>query len=180
MSRSALPPDHFAVGEIQRAHGIRGEVKVRVLSDNEARFQPAGKLAVTCPPFALTVQHVRTHKGALLIQFAEIATRTEADLLRGAWLSVAESQVASPDPGSYWIHDIIGCQVKTEEGRSLGRIRQVLATGANDVYEVKPDAALEISVPILLPATPDVIRDVDIEQRLITVHLLPGLIEGLA
>lgn len=180
MSGSALPGDHFVVGEIQRAHGTRGEVKVRVLSDNAERFQPESQLAVTCPPFTLTVQHVRAHKGALLVQFAEIATRTEADMLRGAWLSVAESAVPAPDPGSYWIHDIIGCQVNTEEGRPLGHVQQVLSTGANDVYEIKPDAGLGVTPPILLPATSEVIRDVDTTRRIITVRLLPGLIECMA
>ncbi len=178
-SSTTLPADHFVVGTIQRAHGTRGEVKVHVLSDNANRFQPEHQMTVSRAPGRLTVQHARPHKASLLVQFTEITTRTEAEKLRGAWLTVAATEVPELDPGSYWVHDILGCQVTTLNGQVLGCIQQVLATGANDVYEVAPDKSLDRTAPILLPATSDVIRMVDTERRHVVVHLLPGLVEDL-
>ncbi len=179
-THTVCPDDHFVVGQILRAHGTRGEVRVRILSDNEARFLPDSRLDVSQPPFTLTILQARRHKDSLLVQFSEVTSRTRAETLRGAWLSVSNSKVPELDPGSYWIHDIIGCQVQTEEGRLLGRIRQVLSTGANDVYEVEPAKELGTTVPILVPATTDVIRFVDIGRQIVIVHLLPGLVECLS
>lgn len=169
-------PDHFVVGRIHGAHGIRGEVKVKVLTENAARFDPGRQLVAARSPFALSVVRTRPHRGTLLVQFAEIASRTDAEALQGAWLSVPASQIEAPAPGSYWVHDIIGARVETEKGQYIGQIRQVLETGANDVYEVVPAPALNMTDTLLLPAISDVIRQVDTARGIVTVHLLPGLV----
>lgn len=173
------PADAFVVGQVQKAHGIRGETSVRPLTDNEERFAPGSQLISTQGPPRLSVAAVRAHKGALLVKFEEITTRTEAESLRGAWLSVSEERIPVLDPGTFWIHDIIGSQVFTEQGRHLGRVRHVMQTGANDVFEVEAAPSLKGHGPILLPATAEVIRRVDIEKRTVQVRLLPGLIPDL-
>lgn len=171
-------PQAVIVGRVLGAHGLRGEVKIQSLTDNPARFRPGGRMSVQVQgtPRALTVASLRPWRRALLIRFEEISTRTAAEALRHAWLTVPPEQLDDLQPGSYWVHDIIGARVETETGRPVGRVRQVLMTGANDVYEVEPDASLQVTETVLLPATAEVIRAVDVQQGVVKVKLLPGLI----
>ena len=170
------PDDHFVVGRIEKPHGIKGEVGVRVITDNDERFTPRRVLHSTQGPSRLTVASTRRHKQALLVQFAEVRDRTLAESLRGAWLSVPEAEVPPPEPGTWWIHDIVGASVTTDTGLFLGVVTDVAATGANDVWEVHPDPALGLDQPILLPAIREVVLAVDIPGRSVIVHLLPDLL----
>ena len=170
------PDDHFVVGRIEKPHGIQGEVGVRVITHNDERFAPRQILHSTRGPNPLTIQSTRRHKQALLVRFVEVQDRTAAESLRGAWLSVPEADVREPEPGTWWIHDIIGSSVTTDAGVYLGVVTDVAATGANDVWEVRPAPDLGLSQPILLPAIREVVIEVDIAGRSVIVHLLPGLL----
>lgn len=95
--------------------------------------------------------------------------------MRGEWLFIPDQDAAELDEDTYYVHDIIGAAVQTQDGRPLGVVKDILFTGANEVYIVTPPDAPERE--ILLPAIADVILQVDVEQGLITVNLLPGLLE---
>lgn len=170
------PDDHFVVGRVEKPHGIKGEVGIRVITDNGERFAPQQILHSTRGPSPLTVQATRRHKQALLVRFVEVRDRTAAESLRGAWLSVPEADVPEPEPGTWWIHDIVGSSVTTDAGLYLGVVTNVAATGANDIWEVRPAPDLGLSQPILLPAIREVVTEVDIPGRAVIVHLLPGLL----
>jgi 16S rRNA processing protein RimM len=100
--------------------------------------------------------------------------------VRGLWLYVPEAEAAELEEGQYWIHDIIGLQVVTEAGQAIGKITDVLATGANDVYVVRPAAGINGGRDVLLPAIEDVVARVDLPQGIMVIHLLDGLIDGLS
>ncbi|MCE2466728.1 MAG: 16S rRNA processing protein RimM [Caldilineaceae bacterium] len=170
------PDDHFVVGRVEKPHGIKGEVGIRVITDNNGRFAPRQILHSTHGRSPLTVLSTRRHKQALLVRFVEIQDRTAAEALRGAWLSVPEADVPPPAPGTWWIHDIVGSSVTTDAGLYLGVVTDVTATGANDVWEVSPAPELGLGQPILLPAIREVVTEVDIPGRSVVVHLLPGLL----
>ena len=170
------PDDHFVVGRVEKPHGIKGEVGIRVITDNGERFTPRQILHSTRGPSPLTVRAARRHKQTLLVRFVEVRDRTAAESLRGAWLSVPEADVPEPEPGTWWIHDIVGSSVTTDAGLYLGVVTDVAATGANDVWEVRPAPDLGLSQPILLPAIREVVAAVDIPGRAVIVHLLPGLL----
>jgi 16S rRNA processing protein RimM len=178
--RKASPPKvkgkkgHFAVGKVVGVHGLKGEVKVDSYTDFPERFAAGAVLVLGDELEPLTVRESRPHKGHLLVGFEEIEGRDDAETLRGEWLYVPEHAASELGENVYWVHDILGMKVISDEGVALGVVDDVLFTGANEVYVVhrgvgKPD--------LLLPATDEVIRIVDVPGRRLTVHLIPGLLD---
>lgn len=159
----------LAVGRITRAHGIRGEVAVLALSEVPGRFVPGSILRLE-DGRTLTVEKARTHHRRQLVKFEQVGDRTEAEALRGQVLLVPAAD-APPieEEGRFWVHQVVGLDVVTEDGRTLGRIREVQANPANDLW-VTDDGAV-------IPAVRQVVRDVDLDRRVVTVHELPGLLD---
>lgn len=173
-----VPDGYIAVGHIVGVHGLRGEVKVELYTDFPERFAPGEMLLLGVDLAEVELVGVRPHKQNLLMQFDGVADRTAAERLRNLWLFVPEADAAELEEGVYWIHDIIGLRVVEENSHELGVITDVLATGANDVYVVRRNAGHSPAQELLLPAIPDVVRTVDLAQGVMTVHLLPGLLEA--
>jgi 16S rRNA processing protein RimM len=160
----------LAVGRITRAHGVRGEVAVQSLTEVEERFAP-GSVLLTEDDRRLTVRRVRPHGDRLLVTFEEIEDSTEAESLRGALLLIAAADTPSiEEPGRFWVHQVVGLDVVTEDGRSLGQIREVHSNPANDLWVTDQGA--------LIPAVNEVIREVDLHRGRVTIAELPGLLEG--
>ena len=159
-----------AVGRIGKAHGVNGEVSVLVLSDVPERFSVGVELWLE-DGRALTVAAARTHKHRLLVHFRGIDDRTHAEALQTSLLVVPES--ASPDlPGdSWWDHQIEGCELETDSGRSLGIVREVIHTAANDVWSAVDGSGLETLIPVLK----DILVSVDVTGKRIVVSEIPGL-----
>lgn len=172
-----VPPGYLAVGQIVGAHGLNGELKVEAYSDFPDRFAPGVTLYLGEDLEAVQVATVRPHKTNLLVCLDEVGDRNEAEEVRGLWFYVPEAEAAELEEGQYWIHDIIGLQVVTLDGMQLGKITDVMATGANDVYVVRPTSDLNGGRDILLPAIADVVEQVDIPNGIMVVRLLEGLID---
>ncbi|MDI9548979.1 MAG: ribosome maturation factor RimM [Chloroflexota bacterium] len=172
-----VPKGALAVGLVVGAHGLRGEVRVELHTDFPERFAPGNVVLMGDDLTEVLIVASRPHKNEMLVRFEGATDRTAADGLRGQWLFIEEQDAAELEEGVYWIHDIIGMDVQTDDGRRLGRVSDVLFTGANDVYLVKPAESINRGQDILLPAIPDVIQTVDVPARLITVKLMPGMIE---
>lgn len=159
-----------AVGRITRAHGVHGEVSVVVLSEVPERFAD-GAVVWLEDGRALTVSASRPHRDRLLVRFREVADRGAADVLRGALLVVPESSSPPLPEGSWWDHQLEGCAVQTDTGRSLGQVHDVIHTAANDVWSVVAPDGAETLIPVLA----DVLVDVDVDAKRILVHEIPGL-----
>jgi 16S rRNA processing protein RimM len=172
-----VPAGCIAVGHIIGVHGLRGEVKVELYTDFPERFVPGAVLMVGEELAEETIEQVREHKSNLLIKFAGCKSRTDAEALRNRWLFVDEADAAQLEEGAYWIHDIIGLEVFTEQGAAVGRITDVLATGSNDVYVVAPTGAFNRGREVLLPALDDVILTVALDQGRMVVRLPDGLLD---
>lgn len=172
-----VPQGMLAVGLIVGAHGLRGEVRVELHTDFPERFTPGHVLLLGPELRPIEILTSRPHKNEMLILFEGVDGRTPAEELRGNWLFIPEDNAAELEEGSYWIHDIIGMDAQDTDGRRLGRVVEVLATGANDVYVLKPADGVNQGRDLLLPAIPEVIRSVDVAARLITVALMPGMID---
>ncbi len=168
-----MSAEDLAVGRIARAHGIRGELSIEPLSEVEERYARGSVLRLE-DGRTLTVASTRTHGHRLLVRFQEIADRTAAEALRGQVLLVAASD-APPieEAGRFWVHEVVGLEAVTEEGRSLGRIREVLHNPANDLWVAHGDAG-----QALIPAVRDVIVGVDRDAGRVVVRDLPGLFSG--
>ena len=159
-----------AVGRITRAHGVHGEVAVLVISEVPERFDDGARVWME-DGRALTVSASRPHGDRLLVRFAEVGDREQAEALRGALLFVPESASPELPEGSWWDHQIVGCAVETDKGRSLGIVRDVIHTAANDVWSVFDAAETETLIPVI----EDVIVEVDVTEKRIVVREVPGL-----
>lgn len=161
------------VGVITRTHGIRGEVKVYPTTDSPLRFNEIEEVMLKNGPRKerLRIQEARYFKNLVILKFEGIDSMNDAELLRGGELYIDRSQGEELSENEYYIADIIGMEVVTEEGEPVGQVKDVLETGANDVYLVKREGKKDL----MLPAIRDCIRGVDIENNRMTVHILDGL-----
>ncbi len=158
-----------AVGKITRAHGVTGEVAVLVLSEVEGRFADGAVLYLE-DGRSLTVEESRPHRGRLLVRFREIPDRDRAERLLGMYLVVPEAEVPELPESAYWPHQLEGCEVVTEGGRSLGTLREVIANPANDIWVVVDGGG-----ETLVPALKDVVVSVDVDAKRVVVREIPGL-----
>jgi 16S rRNA processing protein RimM len=167
----------LVVGQVGRAHGIRGEVSIALRTDEpDSRFAVGARLrADRGPQEWLTVAAVRPHRDRLLVRFTEIADRTAAEGLRGALLSVDASSVEQSDPEEFHDHQLIGLQVVTTSGETVGTVAAVQHLPLQDLLVVAgPDA--ERLVPFVAALVPDV----DLVAGTLTVDAVPGLLDDAA
>ena len=153
-----------------RAHGLDGTVRIHSLSDNPIRFQPGGTLTIGDRSGTVTF-YQSLPNGQALLRLRELATPALARTLSGAWIFAPIGSVEDLEPGEYYHYQLIGLSVVTDEGESLGTIREILVTGSNDVYVVRPENGPEI----LLPAISQVVQSIDLVSGTVLVHLLDGL-----
>lgn len=156
------------VGEIVRVHGIRGELIVSVASGRLRDWEAAKAVhlgAETAP--AVAIRGARFHRGRWIVTLAGIADRDAAEALRGQAVFVT---ALTRERDGWWTDDWLGFSAVADTGEALGRVTEVIHTGANDVLVV-----VSAGPELLLPVIADVILNVDVEQRLLTVHVLDGL-----
>lgn len=158
-----------AVGRITRPHGVRGEVAVLVLTEVPERFADGATVWLE-DGRALTVASSRPHKDRLLVRFREVRDRADAEAVQKMLLVVPESLSPPLPEGSWWDHQLEGSTVVTDTGRSLGTVREVIHTSANDVWSAVDDAGTETLIPVLK----DVLVSVDPGGRIV-VREIEGL-----
>jgi 16S rRNA processing protein RimM len=165
----AEPSPGLVAGKITKAHGLRGEVTVLVLSEVPERFEPGSVLRLE-DGRELTVGGVRPDRGRLLVSFDEVGDRTAAEALGGRYLFVPRESAPDLPEGSFWPHQLVGSEVVTEAGRSLGEIREVVLGVANDIWVTGGP-----SNEVLVPALRDVVVSVDVPGKRVVVRDVPGL-----
>ena len=165
--------DYLKVGAITTTHGIHGEVKVFPTTDSPDRFLELDKVLLdTGKGFKeLTIENVRFFKNLVILKFEEFGNIDEIISYKGKELWIPREEGAQLSEDEYYIADLIGMQVYLEDGSFYGTLKDVLETGANDVYIVDKEAGGEI----LLPAIHECILDVSPEENRMTVHLMKGL-----
>jgi 16S rRNA processing protein RimM len=158
------------VGRVTRAHGVKGEVAVMVLTEVAERFEPGGVVYLE-DGRRLSVAESRPHRGRMLVTFDGVRDRDASEKLVQRNLVVPESESPPLPEGSYWDHQLIGSEVVTESGRSLGELRDVIHTPANDVWSAIDEDGTET----LVPAIADVVASVDVDAKRVNVREVPGL-----
>jgi 16S rRNA processing protein RimM len=174
-------PAFLLVGEVLRPHGVQGELKVRLLTEYPERFATVPALylgaGIDAPhPREVHVQSMRMHQGFALVKLRETPDRNAAERLRGLMLMVRIEDAVPLEEGEFYLYQVLGVRVHTEDGIDLGVITEVLETGANDVYVVSGGPLGEVLIPVL----PEVILSTDIPEQLITVRVPEGLLPGTA
>jgi len=193
----------LVVGRITRPHGVRGEVSVEVRTDDPDLRFAVGRVMATDPAAAgpLTVESVRWHSGRLLIRFAGIADRTQAEELRGTWLTLDSAEVGSTgDPDEFHDHELIGLAVVTTSGEPVGRVTDVRHFG-QDLLVIEPAPARSPAGPevgrgpggpalaararpgnglgseLLVPFVAAIVPEVDVAAGRLVIDPPPGLLE---
>ena len=163
------------VGVISSTHGIRGEVKVFPTTDDPDRFRKLKQVILDTgrEQKGLEIEGVKFFKQFVILKFKGIDNINDIEKYKGKSLYVTREHAVKLKKDEYFIADLIGLTVVTEEGQALGTLIDVISTGANDVYVVEMPSGREV----LLPAIRDCILNVDDEEGKMTVHLLDGLLE---
>ncbi len=166
--------DFLKAGVISSTHGVRGEVKVFPTTGEPERFRTLKKVYLDTgrERIRLEIAGVKFFKQFAILKFRGIDNINEIEKYRGCSLWVEREDAVPLEEDEYYIGDLIGMEVFTEDGNKFGVLKDVMETGANDVYIVDTPEHGEI----LVPAIHDCILDVDIEEKKMKIHLLPGLI----
>src|SRR6266540_1736197 len=178
-SSSLIPSDSFlTVARVVRPHGTAGELACEIITEFPQRFRKTATLYIATEgalfPRPYPVQRARlVRRGAgtqLLLKLEGVDDRDGAEALRGALVQVAESEAWKLPPGRFYWHQIIGLRAVTTEGDELGRVAEILETGANDVYVVQSERG-----ELLVPAIKEVIKRISPEDGMMVVKLMPGM-----
>jgi 16S rRNA processing protein RimM len=164
----------FEIGQIVNTFGIKGFVKVNPWVDDITRFDKLKSIYVKGKKEVkeLDIEEVKYHKNMVLIKFKGIETIEQAEQLRNYYLEIDRKDAIPLEEGTYFIADLLESEVYSDENELLGILEDIYNTGSNDIYVVKN----ELGKKLLLPGIPEVIKNVDIENKKIIVHLLKGLV----
>lgn len=165
--------DLLQIGVITTTHGVRGEVKVFPTTDDSARFKELKKVLLDTgkETLELEIAGVKFFKNLVILKFKGIDDINEVEKYKKCGLYVAREDAVALDENEYFIADLIGLKVWSDEDEELGELTDVLQTGANDVYVVRQEDGEEL----LLPAIKECVKEVDLKEGRILVHLLKGL-----
>ncbi|MCF0229182.1 MAG: 16S rRNA processing protein RimM [Parasporobacterium sp.] len=169
------------IGVLTRAHGVHGEAKVFPTTDYPERFEEVSEVIIKTRKGDIRtgIDGVKYFKNMAIVKFSCFSNPEEIQGLAGSDIMIDRSQAQPLEDGEYYIADLIGCSVYADDesgelsGRTLGVLKDVLQTAANDVYIVQTPSGKEL----LFPVIGDCIKDVDIENSRITVHVMKGLLD---
>lgn len=163
------------VGVISSTHGVRGEVKVYPTTDDVNRFKQLKKVILDTgrEHLDLEISGVKFFKNQVILKFKGIDNINDIEKYKGKDLLVSREDAVELGEDENYVADLIDLKVVTDEGESLGILTEVMETGANDVYVIETAEGREL----LIPAIKDCILDVDLEEEVMTVHVLPGLFD---
>jgi len=162
--------EYITAGIILSPHGVRGELAVRPETDFPERFNPGATVYIDGHPYV--VEGAKWRLDRVILKLDDIDGAEAAKALRGKSLMIPRDVLEPLPSGSYYHVQLIGLLVRTTAGETLGKLTRIMATGANDVYVVSGEGG-----EVLLPATEEVVRKVDLEAGIMEIEPLPGLLE---
>ena len=164
---------YLELGQIVNVKGLKGEVKVNSFTDDNTKFERIPNVFIKQKGNLkeYSIEKVGYSKNQVIIKFKGVNTVEEAETLRNAYIVVDREIFGELPEGVYYIADLLGLDVYTEDGTLLGKVDDIFSTGANDVYVVKD----ELGKQRLLPGIDEVIKHIDIESGKIIVNLIEGL-----
>lgn len=167
--------DMLRIGVIANTHGIKGEVKVFPTTDDVNRYKQLKEVILDTGKEhkKLEIENIRFFKQMVIVKFKGIDTINDIEKYKGKDILVTREQAIPLEEDEYFIYDIIGATVVTEEGKEIGTLEEVLQTGANDVFVVTSLEGKEL----LFPVIQDCVREINIEEKKVTIHVMKGLLE---
>lgn len=169
-----MKQEYFEVGQIVNTFGIKGFVKVKPFTDDMERFEELKSFLVVKnkEQIEMQIEQVKYQQTVVLLKFKGIEDINMAEKLKGSYLKIHRKDTRKLPKDTYFIADLIGLNVYTEEGELLGKVDDIYNNKSNDVYVIKD----ELGKQILLPGIKEVIKQIDIDNEKIIVHLINGLI----
>lgn len=166
--------EFLEIGQIVNTFGVKGMVKIKPFTDDITRFDNLKNVYVETNKVKrqYEIEEVKYHKEMVLIKFKGIDKLEEAEMLRNAILKVNRKDEPELEEGTYYIVDLLGIDVYSDEGEHLGKLDDIYNHGSSDIYVVKN----ELGKQLLLPAISDVIKEINLEEKRIVVHILEGLV----
>lgn len=166
--------EYLEIGQIVNAFGVKGMVKVNPFTDDITRFDKLKKVYI-CKKASMEeveIEEVKYHKNMVLLKIKGINDMNQAEKCKGLYLKIHRKDAIKLPKDTYFIADLLGLEVYTDEGVLLGKVDDIYNTGSNDIYVVKDDLGKQI----LLPGTKEVLKEISLEKEKIVVHLIKGLI----
>jgi len=162
------------IGKVVSTQGNKGEVNVRPLTDIIDRFKNLENVFLRNKnsQIILNVEKIRIKKDTIILKLKDIENIEEAQMIVGSFLEVERKNAVKLSKDTYFIFEIIGLEVYTENNIFLGKVENVISTGSNDVYVVKRKDKEEL----FIPAIHDVVKNIDLEKKRITINMVDGLI----
>ena len=157
------------IGQIVNTFGIKGMIKVKAFTDDIQRFSELKEVLIDEKEYK--IQEVKYHKNMVLLQLEGITKIEEAEKLKNEYLKIKRENAIPLEEDTYFVVDLIGLNVYSDENEYLGELIDIFNTGSNDIYVVRREEKPQL----LLPAIKDVINQIDIENKKIIVHLIKGL-----
>jgi len=178
-SSDKASPQYLVLAQVLRPHGIRGDLSIKMLTDFPERMKELDVVYLGADPEKprnLVKQHVvwvrRAKNDHWLLHIDGVESREAADLMRSKYIFVSLKDAVPLEADEVYLFQIIGLEVQTTQGEVLGRLTDVIETGANDVYLVQSEKYGEV----LLPAIPSVILNINVDAGMMTVELPNGLL----
>lgn len=167
--------DLLRIGVVTTTHGLRGEVKVFPTTDDVRRFDDCDEVVLVTKQekLLLHVERVKYFKNIVIVKFKEFNDINEVEHFRKCDIMVTREHAVPLEEGEYFICDIIGASVVEEDGTPVGTVKDVMETGANDVFVILTEDGKEV----LFPSIPDCIKKVDVEKKEVVAHIMPGLMD---
>jgi len=167
--------EYLIVGKIVNTHALQGEVKILSVSDfKEERFKKGNTLYIDYNgnQIPVTVASHRLHKGTDLVKFSGMNHINDVEKYKGCDLLVDHEDLGELDEHEFYYYEIIGCNVVSEDGQEIGTVKEILETGANDVWVIERPGQKDA----LIPYIEDVVKVIDVEAKSIVIHVMEGLL----
>lgn len=166
---------YLEIGQIVNTFGIKGQVKIVPFTDDITRYDELKEIYVEKKNELklFQIEQVNYKKNMVILKLKGIETVEEAEKLRNCYLKIDRKNAKKLPKDTYFIVDLLGLDVYTDEGKLLGKVDDIYNAGSSDIYVVKD----ELGKQILLPAIKDVLKEVDLENQKIIVHLIKGLVD---
>lgn len=169
----------YKIARIVNTFGIKGQVKVIADTDfPQERFKVGNKLWIMqqdTPVLQVTVKNAQLHKGTYLLSFDEFHSINDVEKFKSYWLAIDEDQQHDLEEDAYYHHQIIGLKIVTTQGITLGKVKEILSLGSNDVWVVQRSQAGKKDV--LIPFINDVVKSVNLQDSYAEIELMEGLID---
>ncbi len=167
-------PVYLNIGFLRRPHGVRGEIMLEIQTEHPEIFIPEAQFYLGEKYIPCTIASSRPHRKGILLSFEGIQDRDKIGQFRNTHVYAKISELPNLEDGFY-DYELIGLEILEDAtGKSFGKIKEIIKTGANDVYVVIQESGSEI----LLPAIPEVVLDIDLAEGIMSVFLLDGLISS--